>query len=450
MLVMTRRGRREDDRRGRRRALDWRGLNGRANGPAPPGLVALSTTVGSLVRNRDGDEAGRLVDVVVSVDEAEHPPVKGVVVKVGRRRVFAHADQLQTFGSDEIRLSSARLDLVDMHRREGEVLLAEDILDHQLVDVNGARVVRASDLYLLPTEGRIRLVGVDAGFSRLFGRVGPRRLLIRRRPARIIDWAAIHWLADRPQAVELRGAARTLQSMPPAALADLVEELGRVERQRLIAGLEPATASDVLEEMEPDVVEAVLREAPVERAAELVAGMAPDEAVDALRDLPGETRDRLIEVLPEDKADQLIGLLAFPEEAAGGLMTPQVITASADELVGEVIGRLRVGEDLGEVDAVALVDSDHVLIDDVPLLRLLLAAPEATMAQIADGDFPVTVEPDAALRDLVDSFIASRRSSILVVDGDLHPLGRILADDVIDALVQHMARPEFLRQWPRA
>jgi CBS domain-containing protein len=390
------------------------------------------------------------VDVVVSVDETEHPPVKGVVVKVGRRRVFVPSDQLQRFGPEEVRLSSARLDLVEIQKREGEILLAEDVLDHQLVDVNGARVVRAADLYLLPTEGRVRLVGVDAGFGRLLGRVGPRQLLIGRRPSRIIDWAAIHWLEEHPQPVQLRGAARALRSLPPAELADLVEELGRSERQRLLAGLEPATAADVLEEMEPDAVEAVLREASPEQAAQLLSAMAPDEAVDALRDLPRAKREELVRVLPASKADLLVGLLAFPESAAGGLMTPQLVVASPDDRIADVVAQLRGAPDGGEVDAVAVVDAARSLLDDVPLLRLLLADSTATVAEVIADDPPVTVEPDTLLPDLVESFVASRRSSILVVDAELRPLGRILADDVIDALVQHMARPEFLRRWPRA
>ncbi len=415
-----------------------------------PELVSLSATLGSPVRNREGDEAGRLVDVVVAPDEAEHPPVKGIVVRVGRRRVFATADQVQRFGTDEVRLSSARLDLVEMHRREGELLLAEDVLDHQLVDVNGARVVRAADLYLLPTEGRIRLVGVDAGFGRVLGRVGPRRLLAGRRPARLIDWAAIHWLEEHPNRVQLRGAARALRSMRPAELADLVEELGRAERHRLLADLEPATAADVLEEMEPGAVEAVLREAPVERAAELLAGMAPDEAVDALRDLPRAARDELVRALPVEKADQLVGLLAFPERAAGGLMTPQLVVATPADRVADVVDRLRAAPEGEEADAVAVVDDGRVLVDDVPLFRLLTAGTDAVVGDVVAPEPPLTVEPDAPLPDLVETFVASRRSSILVVDGELHPLGRIMADDVIDALVQDMARPEFLRRWPRA
>jgi CBS domain-containing protein len=386
----------------------------------------------------------------VSVGEAEHPPVKGIVVRVGRRKVFVPAEQLQRFGPEEVRLSSARLDLVEIQRRAGEILLVEDVLDHQLVDVNGARVVRAADLYLLPTEGRIRLVGVDAGFGRLLGRVGPRRLLIRRGPSKIIDWAAIHWLDETPQPVQLRGAARALRSLRPAELADLVEELGRAERQHLLAGLEPATAADVLEEMEPDAVEAVLREAPLEQAAALLAAMAPDEAVDALRDLPVAERDELVRALPAPKADLLVGLLAFPEHAAGGLMTPQIVVAGPLETVADVVARVRDASDGGEIDAVAVVDADRTLLDDVPLLRLMLADADATMAAVIGGERPVTVDPDTPLPDLVERFVASRRSSILVVDAEVRPLGRILADDVIDVLVQQMARPEFLRRWPRA
>lgn len=411
--------------------------------------MSVAALVGTPVVNTAGDEAGRLVDVVVA-GGGDYPPVIGLVVRIGRRHVWIRARQVAKLGPDEVRLSSARLDLDDYLRRPGEIRLIEDVLDHQLVDVDGARVVRAADLYLVHTPNGIRLVGVDVGFRTLLRRVRSTRALRHPEPGQVVDWAAIQTLAG-PGTLRLRDPGHALRRLHPAELADLVEELGRAERHELLAALAPAEAADVLEEMEPDAVGAVLRESPVERAAELLEEMEPDEAVDALRDLPEEKRDELLAAMPVDTADSLLGLLAFPEQAAGGLMTARLVLVAPTDTVADVRTRLRDElEHQGEIDAVTVVGDDHVLLDDVSTLELFVADDRHTMADLCRPPWPITVLPDTELSALVDRFIESRRSSVLVVDDENRPIGRILADDVIDALVPEQARLGFLRLWPRS
>jgi hypothetical protein len=154
-------------------------------------LVSLAGLLGGVVRNQAGEEVGRLVDVVARWADEPYPPVTGLVVRVARRQVFVAADQVVELDRRGVRLRSARLDLREVERRPGEVLLARDVLDHQLVDTDGIKVIRAADLYLARVGEVYRLVGVDVGLQTLLRRLGPARFRWLPTPDRVIDWAAV-------------------------------------------------------------------------------------------------------------------------------------------------------------------------------------------------------------------------------------------------------------------
>jgi CBS domain-containing protein len=401
-------------------------------------IVSLAGLIGRPVRNQAGAEIGRLVDVVARMAEGDrYPPVTGLVVKVGRRVAFIDGSAIERLSHGEIVLRSARLDLRDYERRDGEVVLAKDLLDHQLVDVDGVQVVRASDLYLAEALGGIRLVGVDVSLQSLVRRLGPSRWRTRPTPEKVIDWAAVQPFGDSVRAeLRLRTSHEGLHSLRPGELADLLEDLGRPARQELLAALEPETAADALEEMEPDELEALLREAEPQQAAALVASMEPDEAVDALRDLGRDDREELLEHMPDDTASHLQELLEYPEDVAGGFMTTVLALARPDEQVSAVARRLaEMADHRSEIDAVVVVDEEGHLLGDLTLFDLVIAPPEASIGELLREERSVTVGPEAPVDEVASQLTESRRSSLLVVDGDYRPLGRILADDIVDALM---------------
>ncbi len=418
-------------------------------------LVSLAGLIGCPVTNQAGEEVGRVVDVVARLYGADpYPPVTGLVVRVGRRHAYLTADAVEQVRSDRVRLRTARMDLREYERRPGEVLLARDVLDHQLVDVDGVQVTRAADLYLAPLADRVVLVGVDVSLPTLLRRLGPRRWQARPTPERVLDWQAVAPFAehatDGPAEVRLRASRSALHRLRPADLADVLEDLGRTERQQLLGWLEPGRAADALEEMEPAELENLLREAPPEHAARLVEEMEPDEAVDALRDLqPGE-RERLLVRMPAQGAAELRGLLAHREGTVGGAMTTVVVTAGRDETVAQVRGELAAqAEHRTEIDAVAVLDAEGRLVADIALFDLAVAEDTATVGELADwlGQFgpPAVVGPRTRTTEAAEMLVAARVSSLLVVDDGGRPLGRILADDVLDALLPERGRLHFRR-----
>ncbi|AEA22322.1 MgtE intracellular region [Pseudonocardia dioxanivorans CB1190] len=419
----------------------------RARRPVRGVLVSLAGLLGRPVFNQAGAGIGQLVDVVCRWAGEPYPPVTGLVVKIGRRRAYVPAEVVDRIEPTAVRLRSARLDLRDFQVRGGEVRLAHDVLDHQMVDTDGVRVIRASDLYLSEMDAMWRLVGAEVGLRVLARRIGPARWRARPAPDKVIDWSAIQALGGSDQEgaaarqVRLRTPNAALTALRPAELADLLAELGREPRNELLEMVQPGAAADALEEMESSELESLLREAPTGQAAALLAQMEPDEAVDALRELPEGERDRLLAAVPAEQADRLRGLLGYDESSAGGVMTPVLVTATQTDTVGVVVHRLRAQADhAGELDAICVVDPEGRLIDDVTTLELLLADSGTPIGQLVGAPWPVTVAPDTPLREVVEQFIDARRQSVVVVDDEHRPVGRILADDLVDALVPDRGR----------
>jgi len=413
-------------------------------------LVSVAALVGRPVVDSRGLEVGRLVDLVVRWQGEPYPPVTGIVMRVARRRAYVPIDHVATIETGRVTLGSTRLDLRDFERRDGEVVLNGDVVDHQLVDVDGVRVVRASDLYLAAVAGEFRLVGVDVGFQSLVRRIGPARWRARATPERVIDWGAIQPFGSqgpgRRGPMRLQTPNQALRRLRPAELADLLEELGREERQELLAQLDRETAADALEEMDPEELGALLRESEPDRAAALLAEMEPDEAADALRDLEADEVVELLAAMPAERAASLRALVLYREGTAGGLMTTNLILVRPDQTVAEVRRILRTQADhQADVDAVIIVDEDGRVVHDLGLFELLVASSDDLAIDVAGPPTPEAVHPDATLDDVIEQFIDSRGSSLLVIDDEQRPVGRILADDLIDALVPDRGRVRFPR-----
>ena len=406
-------------------------------------LVSLAGLIGKPVINQAGEQIGKVADVVARWDsEQRYPPVTGLIVRVGGRRAWLPIDAVEEFRHDLIRLRTARLDLRDVARRHGEVELAHDVVDHQLVDTDGARVIRASDLYLARVAGVVQLVGVDVGFNSLLRRLGPARFRSRPTPEKVIDWASItSFGSQRGPGGTRQASEHGLQRLRPGELADLLEDLGRTERRDLLAQLSPERAADALEEMQDEELVQLLRESDTAEAAELLGRMEPDEAADGLRELdPGE-QEKLLAAMPPEARDRVAILLGYGERTAGGIMTTFLVVASPAETIVQVRDRLRANREHDEdLAGVIVLGDDGRLLDDLTMTELFLAAPEVTVDDLIGPPWPVTVTPDADLEEIAERLVETRHSSVVVVDEEERPLGRILVDDVLDMLVPDRSR----------
>ena len=409
-------------------------------------LISVAGLLGQTVKHMDDQEVGKLVDFVFRWNTpAKYPPLTGILVRVGRRTSWIGAGEIIEISRNEIKLRTARLDLRDFKKREGEVLLGKEVLDHQLVDVTGARVVRASDLYVAQINGHINLVGVDVGYASLLRRLGPASLRQRPISGQVIDWAEIQSFGaggDGSTGLKLGAARNQLRSLRPSELADLLEDLGRDERQELMESLEPEEVADALEEMQPEELEGILRESTPAQAAAYLSEMEPDEAADALRDVDSQLREDLLSLMEDESSEQVEQVLSYDENKAGGFMTTALSEARATDTVADVRARLQAEEDdHAELDSIVVVDAAGRLINDISVVELFLAEPSTKLESLLkDKPEPVTVAPDAELEKVAEVLIDNRRSSVLVVNENNLPIGRILADDIVDAMLPETKR----------
>jgi CBS domain-containing protein len=405
-------------------------------------LVSVAGLIGAPVRDLDRRDIGHVVDVVVRWDRGVYPQVSGLIIRIGLRRSFVHVEDVSDITRRSVQLGSTKVDLTDFVRREGEQLLRKDVIDHQLLDVDGARVVRAS--YLAPVGTRYWVVGVDVSFVSFLRRLLPPRVSSRATAERVLDFASVQPFGTPGSPVVLRRAHRGLQRLRPADLADLLEDLGRPERRELLSMLPPEDAADVLEEMEPDHVRFLLGDVPPEQAAALLAIMEPDEAVDALRDLSDEDRDEFLAQMPAERSAELRGLLQYDEGVAGGIMTTRIVALTTGETIADALAKVRARRLEDDIDGLVVIDDEGRLVDDLSLLDLIGSEPETLVGDVIGPPYPGTVRPDADLDEVVEQLIGNRGTSLVVVDAEHRPIGRILADDVVDALLDS----DTERRWP--
>jgi len=397
-------------------------------------LVSLAGLIGKPVRYQGGKEIGRLVDVVVRHGEDSYPPVSGLIVKVGQSKSFIDGARISKLTQNEIELSSAKVDLTEFTRREGESLLDADVLDHQIVDVNGLRVVRSSDLYLAPLDREIRVVGVDISFKAFIRRIFPGALGRGPVPKHVIDWANVASLAHGTGVVKSNESRAALGQLRPADLADLIEDLAGRERNALIEMLDPELAADALEEMEDEELQGLLRGLSAQRSAELISRMEPDEGAEVLRDLDDDHRESIFMEMDISVAKQLRKLVEFDETLAGGIMTSHMLITHEDDTVASALALLVEHKSRDISDGVVVVDTKGKLLDHIQIIELIAAKPAAKLSSLMGPPYPTSVNLNTRLDEVIDEFANNRGSSIIVVDEKNKPVGRILADDLVDAL----------------
>ncbi|MCX6450514.1 MAG: CBS domain-containing protein [Actinobacteria bacterium] len=397
-------------------------------------LVSFAGLVNRPVKDKDGKLIGKLVDIVVRHGEENYPPVSGLIVKVGQHKSFIDGARISALTHNEIRLSSAQINLEDYKRRPGESLLDADVLDHQIVDVNGLRVVRSSDLYLAPLDKEIRVVGVDISFRSFIRRIFPGALSRRPTPEHVVDWASVASLADTSGVVRSSESKAVLSQLRPADLADLIEDLAGREQNALIELLDPELAADALEEMEDEELQGLLRGLPSGRAAELISRMEPDESAEVLRDLADDHRESIFEEMDVQVAKSLRKLVSFDETLAGGIMTTHILITHEGDTVAHALKLLVEHRERDVSDGVVVVDSKGKLLDHIQVIELVAAKSTALLSTLIAQPFPTAIREDTPLKDVIEEFANNRGSSVIVVDEKNKPVGRILADDLVDAL----------------
>jgi CBS domain-containing protein/sporulation protein YlmC with PRC-barrel domain len=407
----------------------------------------LTRLLGRPVRDGRGTPFARVHDLLVRPSAHEpYPPVDAVIVRLQRRDLFIPWQQVAEYARTGVSLRSTRVSLEPFARRPGELLLAEDVLDHQLIDLNGRRVVRTSDIWLEEVNGRFRVVAVDVGFRALWGRILPRWLVPHPRPDVLLDWAQVEAVTPDFQSLRLSVAGR-LARLHPVDLAHIVEDLSLPQGADLLEGLETELAAEVLQALDTERQVDLLAQMDVAHVPHVVQEMDPDEAADLLGDLrPEQAAAVLAEMEPEAAAD-VRSLMAYPDDTAGGLMTTSFVAVSPAMAASAAIAHFRTLPEAPEVIDVVFVTAaadDPRLVGTVSLRDLLLAPPERPVGELAQREV-ISARPDEPAQAAAHRMADYDLVALPVVDADGRLLGVVTIDDALDVLLPRAWRQRLPR-----
>ena len=410
-------------------------------------MLYLSQAIGQPVRDKLGEPIGTVADLIVAIGD-RYPPVTGIVVRTNGREIFLNWPSVGSLDAGGATLRTTAIDISKFHQRPNEIRLKQDLMDRQIVDIDGRKVVRVNDLRLDEVEGALHLVAVDVGPSGLLRRLGiegPWRVIARRVagrdvPERYIDWEDVDPVERTIASVKLRVPHKGLAELHPADLATIIDQLSRNDRVGVIESLDDEAAADAIGEMEPETQVDILEDLEPARAADILEEMDPDEAADLVADLSEESREEILGLMEKDEAEEVQELMTYDEETAGGIMTTEFVAVPASLTAAETIDRLRELEPNAEtIYYVYVTDEAGKLVGVLSLRDLIVAKPNIQISKFM-FDEPVAVDTDASQEEVTELVARYNLLAVPVVDKEGALCGIVTVDDAIDTLLPHPSR----------
>lgn len=400
-------------------------------------MVFLSEFLGAEVVDKDQRRVGRIKDITVRSSEP-YPVVTGLILSTRRGEVIPWSSVRAVAGSEV-----ALRDTAVLPAHAEELWLARDVLDKQVIDMDGRRVVRVNDLQLAENGGQMLLVAADIGIRGLLRRLGLEALGkgLFRLSGRDLAMVLVSWDVVQPvheaagDAVRLRISEKGIGKMHPADIADIVEELSAKQRSAIFESLTDEMAADTLEEMEADDQVSVIEHMDPERASEILEEMHPDEVADLLADLPEERAKEILELMEQEEAEDVRELLAFPEESAGGLMTTEYVAVKVDLTAARCIDELREMEPGSEsVYYVYVIDGEERLQGVLSLRDLIVARPQTPIRDFMRTEV-ITIRLDADREEVAAVMSKYNLMALPVLDEEQRLRGIITVDDALETML---------------
>lgn len=378
-------------------------------------------------------------DVIVRYGGDEHPPVLGLVARYRRRNFFMPSRDFTDLSNNGARMTSAILDLTPFIRREGEVLLGKDVLDNQLIDVDGKRVVRVNDVQLIDAGDMWRVSGADVSLQGFLRRLMPKGFFGSTRPVEVIDWADVGYLATDTATVtvQLKSSKDKLSRLHPVEIAQLAESLSPIHRTEIVESLDDEVAADTLEEMSTEAQARILEDMDEERAADILEEMSPDDAVDVLDEMDDEKSEQLFALMEEDEKADVAELMHFEHDTAGGLMTTEFVTFPRELTVGEAIRSLReMAETPNMIYYLYVVEQKDSwkLCGLISLRSLILADPTKRLDEVMRSEFRFA-HPSESAEEVAQTISEYNLLALPVIDDDGDIAGIVTVDDAMEILL---------------
>lgn len=410
------------------------------------GELFVSEILKKPVLDPKGDEIGRVKDLLIVKGEPL-PKVSSLIIEKKKGLFNLSWNDLNIFNK---RIISAKIyseALMSYDLNEKDLLLVRDILDKQIVDINGAKVVRVNDVKLEGYDTEAILIAVDVGMRGIMRRLGVERggedlmrLFKKRLPYHLISWNYIQTLEPKLTTISLTVPRQMLAELHPADIADIISQFSHKEGATFFKDLDVDVAAEALSELKPETQVDIISEMDTDKAADIIEEMPPDEAADILSDLPVDKAKDILESIEKEEAEDIQELLSHEEDTAGGVMTNEFIAYHPETTVREAIEKFR--KDAGEVETVYyiyIVDASEKLLGVISLRELLLSPLDSKLFDIMETKLK-TVTPETDEVEVAGIISKYNLLAIPVIDTEGFILGIVTIDDILDRILPPAAK----------
>ena len=415
------------------------------------GEVFSSEIIKKTVLDPKGEDLGRVRDLVV-IKGDPLPKVSALIIEKKKKSFYLPWHDLNIFNKKIISSRVYAESLKSYEMMEDDLLILRDILDKQIVDANGAKVVRVNDIKLEGYHNEAVLIAVDVGMRGILRRLGIERggedlakLFKKTLPFNLISWDYLQPLEPKLTEISLTIPRQMLSELHPADIADIISSVSRKDGASFFNNLDIETAAEALSELKPQMQADIISAMDTERAADIIEEMPPDEAADVLSDLTRERAKEILEHIEREEAEDIQELLGHEEDTAGGLMTTDFIAYPPDMTVQEATERFKIeAQEAENVYYLYILDKEEKLLGVVSLREMLLADNDSHLADIMETNLK-TVAPGED--EMVVAGIISKYNllALPVVDDNGYMHGIITVDDIIDLLLPPEAKKKRRR-----
>ena len=409
------------------------------------GDLFLSSVLGKPVINQQGREIGMLWDLVM-IPGAVFPEVSNLLVKKGKKIFSFPWKDITLFNSFVISVVTGAKESI-FQSRDGEILVKRDILDKQIVDVEGAKVVRVNDLKLVRNDSHLDIISVDIGFRGVLRRLGYEQIwekisirFGKRLPHQEISWEYVQPLGADVSKLTLTMARDQMADMHPADIASIISHIPHQHIPTVLTSLDPETAGEAIHELDPEMRRRVISQLGSEQASDILEDMAPDEAADVLGDLSEEKAQELLGLMDEEEAEDILELMEHEEDTAGGLMNSEYLFIPENLTIEEALTQVRLlAPDVETAYYIYIVDPDERPLGVITLKDLLLNAPDTSVADIMTSNLK-TVRVEAEPEEILEIIAKYDLIAVPVLDDEDRMAGIITVDDILELFLPYALR----------
>ncbi len=408
----------------------------------------LSGITGKEVFDADGDAIGRIKDLLVSaVPSGQADPnqqlVTGVKLKIRKKTGFYSFKSFRiSKAREELNVTCTELIELGSDEVDNGLLLVENILDKQIVDLNGRKLVRVNDVRLATLPGGTFAIAVDIGIEGLLRRIGitgPIKRLLSffkiRIPTRFILWDDVQAIDFSNLNIRLSKSYARLHMLHPSDLADILEDLGKKSSTTVFSALDEEKAADVLEELETDAQVYIVESLPVNKVADVFEKMPADEVADIIDELEDDKAELLLKEMEEESSQEVRELLEYDDDLVGSIMTTDYLSFSSTKTVEEVLNDLRIKKpESAELYNMFVTEKDDRLIGTFNLRDLVVAEPEKMLEEIMKSE-PVSLFDDQKTSAIAEIVSKYNLLAVPVIDQNEQLQGMVVVDDVVEDLI---------------